>query len=80
MEAVTIGGFSLEELGDENEGVECKRADAPRLTRSIGTALEDLGLSRVAVIHPGTKRFPLSDAVEAVALSSVAAGGSILPL
>ena len=65
--------------GEDLVGVECKRADAPRLTRSIGTALEDLGLSRVAVIHPGTKRFPLSDAVEAVPLSSVAAGESILP-
>jgi hypothetical protein len=66
--------------GEDLLGVECKRAGAPRLTRSIAIALDDLGLSRVAVIYPGTRRFPLSDAVEAVPLSSLATGGSIFPL
>ena len=57
--------------GDELFGVECKRTDTPRLTRSIGIALEDLGLKRVAVVHPGVKRFPLSEQVEAVPLSAL---------
>ena len=35
--------------GDRLFGVECKRADAPRLTPSIRIALDDLGLERVAV-------------------------------
>jgi len=39
--------------GTELVGIERKRADAPRLTPSISVALEDLGLSRVAVIYPG---------------------------
>lgn len=63
--------------GDELLGVECKRTDTPRLTRSIGIALEDLGLKRVAVVHPGVKRFALSEHVEAVPLSVLSGSGSI---
>ena len=41
--------------GDELYGVECKRADAPRVTTSIKHALVDLDLTRVAVVYPGNK-------------------------
>jgi len=58
-------------------GVECKRTDTPRLTRSIGIAMEDLGLERVAVVYPGVKRFPLSEQVEAVPLSVLGGRGSV---
>ena len=44
--------------GDRLLGVECKRTDAPRLTASIRIALEDLPLDRVAIVYPGSKRFP----------------------
>jgi len=54
--------------GDRLLGVECKRADAPKLTASIRIALDDLGLERVAVIYPGVKRYPLGDSAEAVPL------------
>ncbi len=64
--------------GEELVGIECKRTDTPRLTRSIGIALDDLGLKRVAVVYPGVKRFPLSVNVEAVPLSVLAEGGSVL--
>jgi uncharacterized protein len=63
--------------GDELLGVECKRTDTPRLTRSTGIALEDLGLKRIAIVYPGVKRFPLSEQVEAVPLSVLGAGGSL---
>lgn len=52
-------------------GVECKRADAPRLTPSMRIALEDLGLERIAVVYPGTRRFPIAPAVEAMPLREV---------
>lgn len=55
-------------------GVECKRTDAPRMTPSIRIALKDLGLARVAVLYPGSKRFPLGDRVEAVPLRAVGTG------
>lgn len=57
--------------GDKLYGVECKRADAPRLTSSMSGALKDLGLERIAVIYPGSKRYPISDLVEAVPLQSL---------
>lgn len=60
--------------GDELVGVECKRADAPRMTRSIGIALEDLELDRVIVVYPGSRRFALAERVEAVPLSALTEG------
>jgi predicted AAA+ superfamily ATPase len=61
--------------GKDLYGIECKRTDTPRLTPSIRNALDDLKLARVTIIYPGTKRFPLSETVEAVPLQSMAKGG-----
>jgi predicted AAA+ superfamily ATPase len=63
--------------GDRLFGVECKRADAPRLTPSIRVALEDLGLERVAVVYPGAQRYALAERVEAVPLVSLAKPGDL---
>lgn len=63
--------------GDRLLGVECKRADAPRVTPSIRIAIEDLGLDRVAVIYPGAKRFALTERVEAVPLNTLAEPGRL---
>ncbi len=60
--------------GDRLFGVECKRTDAPRLTPSIRIALNDLGLERVAVVCPGSRRYPLSEQVEAVPLEALGSG------
>jgi predicted AAA+ superfamily ATPase len=57
-------------------GVECKRADAPKLTPSMRIALEDLKLERIAVIYPGRQRYALVDRVEAVPLTAVVKGMS----
>ncbi len=63
--------------GDKLFGVECKRADAPRLTPSIRIARTDLELARVAVVYPGAKRYSLADGVEAVPLAALANPGSL---
>ena len=63
--------------GDRLFGVECKRVDAPRLTPSIRIALDDLRLERVAIVYPGTKRFALTDRVEAVPLGALAVPGHL---
>jgi hypothetical protein len=55
-------------------GLECKRTDTPHLTPSIRIALDDLGLEQVVVIYPGTKRFPLSEQVEAIPFRMIAEG------
>ena len=53
-------------------GVECKRTDAPRMTPSVRHALSDLGLERVSIVYPGSRRLTLAERVEAVPLASVA--------
>ena len=60
--------------GESLYGVECKFADAPRMTPSIRNALADLGLVRVSVVYPGDQRFPLSERVEVVPLSALSQG------
>lgn len=45
-------------------GVEVKREDAPRMTRSMHVALADLELDHLFVIYPGTLRYTLNDRVE----------------
>ena len=65
--------------GTELLGVEVKRQDAPRLTPSIRIAQADLGLARVAVLHPGLKRYGLAERVEVVPLRELAVGAPLFP-
>jgi len=57
--------------GQRMYGVECKRADAPRLTPSMRIALEDLQLERIVVLYPGNKRYALAEQVEVVPLAEL---------
>lgn len=66
--------------GGELLGIECKRTDTPRITPSIKYALRDLELTRVAVIYPGNRRFPIAEQVEAVPLQTIAGGESVFSL
>ena len=50
-------------------GVECKRADAPRLTPSMRAALSDLKLDELRVVYPGARRYRLGERDEVVPLS-----------
>ena len=56
-------------------GFELKHTSSPRTTRSMHTALADLGLDRLFVVYPGEGRFPLAERLEAVGLVSAAADG-----
>ncbi len=53
-------------------GVEFKRVDAPRLTPSMRSALEDLKLDKLLVVYPGPLRYPIAERVEAVPLVQLA--------
>ena len=52
-------------------GVEIKRIDAPRITPSMTTALQDLSLDALYVVYPGERRYRLSERIEAVPLSAL---------
>ncbi len=55
-------------------GVEFKCVDAPRLTKSMQIALHDLQPERIAVVYPGSNRYPLADLVEAVPIAALEQG------
>jgi len=57
-------------------GVECKRVDAPSLTPSMRIAVSDLGLKKLFVIYPGTKRYPIDKNIEAFPLDELINIGS----
>ena len=61
--------------GGRRIGFEFKRTSAPRLTRSMHSALTDLMLDRLLVVFPGDSRFPLRERVEAVGLARACAEG-----
>ena len=50
-------------------GIEIKRADAPKMTPSMGSALEDLELHRLFVVYPGSVRYTLRPNVEVISLA-----------
>jgi predicted AAA+ superfamily ATPase len=70
----THAGAELDLLvvrGRRRLGFEFKRTVAPRLTPSIRSALADLRLDRLDVVHAGAQTFPLAPRVRAVALSRI---------
>jgi predicted AAA+ superfamily ATPase len=52
-------------------GIEFKVNDGPQMTKSLHSALEDLKLERAWVVHPGQKRYPIHEKVEALPLSQI---------
>ncbi len=52
-------------------GFEFKCTDAPKTTKSMHVALDDLGLEHLWVVYPGTARYPLTDKITALPLSEM---------
>jgi predicted AAA+ superfamily ATPase len=70
----THAGAKLDLLvvrGRRRLGFEFKRTDAPTVTRSMRTALADLGLDRLSIVHAGKHTFPLAREIQAVALRRI---------
>jgi predicted AAA+ superfamily ATPase len=68
----THNGAELDLLvvrGRERLGFEFKRTSTPGVTPSMRSALTDLRLTRLDVVHAGHETFPLAPRVRAVALS-----------
>jgi predicted AAA+ superfamily ATPase len=57
-------------------GVELKSQDAPRLTPSMRTALDDLGLEHLTVLYPGETRYDLERRVTVAPLGELATRGA----
>ena len=64
------GGPELDLLvvrGRQRRGYEFKRTDAPRVTRSMRSAMEVLGLTSLDIVHVGRDTYPLTTGIRAVA-------------
>jgi hypothetical protein len=70
----TQGGAELDLLlmrDGKRIGFEFKFQDAPRASKAMHVALEDLGLDRLYVVYPGTQAYPLDERMEVVPLRAV---------
>jgi predicted AAA+ superfamily ATPase len=54
--------------GRRRLGFEIKRTEAPRVTPSMRSALADLRLDRIDVVHAGAETYPLTSRIRALAL------------
>ena len=54
-------------------GFEFKYGDALSMTKSMLTALHDLKLERLFVVHPGKDSYEMKDRAEAVAITNLRA-------
>lgn len=52
-------------------GIEVKHHEAPTAPRSMRTAITDLGLDRLWILHPGEHAYPIDDRIEAWPLARV---------
>jgi len=52
-------------------GFEVKYTDQPKVSRSMHTAIEVLGLDALSIVYPGDRSFPLTEKIRAVGLSSL---------
>lgn len=71
----THAGAELDLLvlrGGRRLGFEFKFADAPRTTKSMRAALQDLQLARLFIVYPGDKGYALDENIEVLPLARVA--------
>ncbi len=57
--------------GGRNRAIECKFADAPRLTKSMQSAVKDLELEHLWVVYPGGKRYRMAENITALPLGEM---------
>ena len=70
----THGGAELDLLvvqGRRRLGFEFKRTSAPHRTRSMHSAIADLSLDSLDVVHPGTETYSLGPGIRALALARI---------
>jgi predicted AAA+ superfamily ATPase len=63
------GGSNLDlYFPNRSLGVEIKRRDAPRKSRSMEIAMHDLGLNELIVVYPGARNYELGENIKAMSL------------
>jgi predicted AAA+ superfamily ATPase len=68
----THSGAELDLLvvrGTRRVGVEFKRTSSPKVTPSMRSAMDQLDLGELYVMHPGNSTFPMADGIKAVSIN-----------
>lgn len=76
----TQAGAELDLLTFKNKkriGFEFKYTDAPKITKSMRIALEDLKLDKLYIVYPGKKVFPMEEKITAFGLDALASDVSV---
>lgn len=55
----------------KNYGIEVKYADAPKLTPSMKSALQDLSLAHLWVLYPGDRAYPLTETITVLPVTQI---------
>ena len=50
-------------------GIECKFNEAPKISKSMHIAINDLGLSHLYVLYPGKDSYPVAENISVVSLA-----------
>lgn len=58
-------------LGGRTIGIEIKRTDTPKTTRSMHSSIESLALDHLYVVHGGSHRFPMTEEITALPATKV---------
>jgi predicted AAA+ superfamily ATPase len=77
----TYSGAELDLLlikDQQHIGVECKRMDAPKLTPSMRTAMQDLELDKLVVVYPGSQPYSLAEGINVLPLARAIGKDGIL--
>lgn len=61
------------EFRGKSWGIECKYTDAPVITKSIKNAIEDLKLSHLWIVYPGTESYDLGSKVTVLSIADMPA-------
>lgn len=73
----TYSGAELDLLlikDQQRIGVECKRMDAPKLTPSMRSAMQDLDLDKLIVVYPGSQPYSLAEGITVWPLAQTVTG------
>lgn len=63
--------------GSRRIGLEIKHTDAPKITRSLRMAQEDLKIDELYIVYPGKERFPLDRGIQAAGLETLINEGHV---
>ena len=61
----------LVDIGGKRRGFEFKRSSAPIVTPSMRSALTDLELDRLDVVHAGSNSYPMAPKIRAIAAADL---------